>query len=67
MALFGTKIHLLSKDPDREESRLLAALSPRGLQVRGIAIRPLTLEDVFVHRVMTLERQEEKAAGGEPV
>ena len=66
-ALFGTKIHLLSKDPAREETRLRAALSPRDLQVRGIAVRPLTLEDVFVHRVMTLERREEEAAGGEPL
>jgi ABC-2 type transport system ATP-binding protein len=67
VALFGTKIHLLSKDPAQEESRLHALLSPKGLQVRGIAVRPLTLEDVFVHRVMTLERQEEEAVRGEPL
>ncbi|HEU4503929.1 MAG TPA: ATP-binding cassette domain-containing protein [Nitrospira sp.] len=66
-ALFGTKIHLLSKDPAQEQTRLHAALSPRDLQVRGIAVRPLTLEDVFVHRVMTLERREEEAVRGEPL
>jgi ABC-2 type transport system ATP-binding protein len=66
-ALFGTKIHLLSKDPAREKTRLLAVLSPTGVQVHGIAIRPLTLEDVFVHRVMTLERKEGEVAVGAPV
>jgi ABC-2 type transport system ATP-binding protein len=62
-ALFGTTIHLLSKDPVQEEARIRAALSPTAVQVRGIAIRPLTLEDVFVHRVMALERQEEPGPG----
>jgi ABC-2 type transport system ATP-binding protein len=57
-ALFGTKIHLLSKNPDHDEARLRAALSPMAVQVQGLAIRPLTLEDVFVHRVMTLERRD---------
>jgi ABC-2 type transport system ATP-binding protein len=62
-ALFGTTIHLLSKDPVQEEARIRAALSPTAVQVRGIAIRPLTLEDVFVHRVMALERQEAPGPG----
>jgi ABC-2 type transport system ATP-binding protein len=66
-ALFGTKIHLLSKDPAREEMLLRAALSPMGIQMRGVAIRPLTLEDVFVHRVMALERQEKEAGTGASV
>jgi ABC-2 type transport system ATP-binding protein len=62
-ALFGTTIHLLSKDPVQEEARIRAALSPTAVRVRGIAVRPLTLEDVFVHRVMALERQEEPGTG----
>lgn len=66
-ALFGTKIHLLSKDPAREETLLRAALSPMGIQMRGVAIRPLTLEDVFVHRVMALERQEKESGTGASV
>ena len=56
--LFGTKIHLLSKDPSQEETRLREALSSSAVHVQAVAVRPLTLEDVFVHRVMTLERQE---------
>ena len=63
-ALFGTKIHLLSKDPSQEEIRLREALSSTAVHVQAVAVRPLTLEDVFVHRVMTLERQERQATSG---
>jgi ABC-2 type transport system ATP-binding protein len=60
-ALFGTTIHLLSKVPDQDEARLRAVLSRAAVQVRAVATRPLTLEDVFVHRVMALERREREA------
>jgi ABC-2 type transport system ATP-binding protein len=60
-ALFGTKIHLPSKVPDQDEARLRTVLSRAAVEVRGVAIRPLTLEDVFVHRVMALERREREA------
>jgi ABC-2 type transport system ATP-binding protein len=63
-ALFGTKIHLLSKDPSTEETRLREALSSSSVHVQAVAVRPLTLEDVFVHRVMTLERQDRQATRG---
>lgn len=63
-ALFGTKIHLLSKDPSQEETRLREALSSTAVHVQAVAVRSLTLEDVFVHRVMTLERQDRQATRG---
>lgn len=63
-ALFGTKIHLLSLDPPRDEARLRTALLSDGVQVQAVSTRPLSLEDVFVHRVMALERQEQKTAKG---
>lgn len=63
-ALFGTKIHLLSQDPPHDEARLREALSSTAVQVQAIAVRPLSLEDVFVHRVMALERQERQATTG---
>ena len=62
--LFGTKIHLLSQDPSHDEARLREALSSTAVQVQAIALRPLSLEDVFVHRVMALERQERQATTG---
>ncbi|MGE5138380.1 MAG: ATP-binding cassette domain-containing protein [Rudaea sp.] len=63
-ALFGTKIHLLSQDPSHDEARLREALSAAAVHVQAVAVRPLSLEDVFVHRVMALERQEREAAKG---
>lgn len=63
-ALFGTKIHLLSPDPLRDEARLRMALSSDGVQVQDVLIRPLSLEDVFVYRVMVLERQEQATVKG---
>ncbi len=58
-ALFGTKIHLLSLDPPQDEARLRTALSSDGVHVQDVLVRPLSLEDVFVYRVMVLERQEQ--------
>lgn len=57
-ALYGTKIHLLSRDPSEDEARLRTALSSDGVQVKTVTGRPLSLEDVFVHRVMALEQQD---------
>ena len=63
-ALFGTKIHLLSRNPGQEEVRIREALSTGGVRVRSISQRPLSLEDVFVHRVMALEQHEGETATG---
>jgi hypothetical protein len=40
------------------------ALASDGLHIQAVSTRPLSLEDVFVHRVMALERQEQVAAKG---
>jgi len=66
-SLFGTKIHLLSTDPARDESRLRDALASDGVHVHAVTVRPLSLEDVFIQRVMALERQERQTATGEAV
>jgi len=63
-ALFGTKIHLLSSDPLQDEGKIREVLSADGVHIESIAPRPLSLEDVFVHRVMALEQQEHKPARG---
>ena len=63
-ALFGTKLHLLSRDPSHDEGRLRDALSSDGVHVQAVAVRPLSLEDVFVYRVMALERQERETTKG---
>lgn len=63
-ALFGTKVHLLSKNPGEEEGRIREVLFSAGVQVKAITPRPLSLEDVFVHRVMALEQQEHEGTRG---
>ncbi len=57
-ALFGTKVHVLSRDPVRDEERLRSALAAGGVGVHSLVLRPLSLEDVFVYRIMALERTE---------
>ncbi len=66
-ALFGTKIHLLSRDPSRDEARLQDALASVGITVDCVGTRSLSLEDVFVYRVMSLEQEEREAAKGAAV
>ncbi len=56
-ALFGTKIHVFSIDPVQDEVRIRQSLLSDGIDVHAIAVRPLSLEDVFVQRVMALEQQ----------
>lgn len=62
-ALFGMKLHLLSRDPSQDEVRIHEVLSGGGVHINSISQRPLSLEDVFVHRVMALEQQEREATG----
>ncbi len=57
VSLFGTRLHLLSARPDWDEVRIMQALASSGLTVRAIRRRPLSLEDVFVYRIMALERR----------
>ena len=59
-ALFGTKIHVLSRDPRLDEARIRDVLSRSGILVESVRIRTLSLEDVFVSRVMALEHAAQK-------
>ncbi len=61
-ALFGTKIHLFSRQPERDEARVRDALSGGGVRLRRMAGRPLSLEDVFVQRVLALEGRDQPVA-----
>jgi ABC-2 type transport system ATP-binding protein len=59
-ALFGTKIHVLSRDPGNDEGRLRDVLARSGIAVEAVRTRMLSLEDVFVSRVMALEQAAQK-------
>lgn len=57
-ALFGTRIHLLSSDLERDEHRIRQVLASQGVTVQALTPRSLSLEDVFVYRVLALEKEE---------
>jgi len=59
-ALFGTKVHVLSRDPHRDETRIRDVLSRVGIHVESMRTRTLSLEDVFVSRVVALEQAAQK-------
>ncbi|OQW32675.1 MAG: ABC transporter [Nitrospira sp. SG-bin1] len=63
-SLFGTRIHFFCRDPIRDEECACQALESSGVTVKSIAPRPLSLEDVFVYKVMALEEQEHRALPG---
>ena len=60
-ALYGTRIHLFCRDPVRDKDGACGALESSGVKVKSALMRPLSLEDVFVYKVMALERQDRVA------
>ncbi len=54
-ALHGRRIHVLARGIDSARSRIEAACTRSGVQLHGIEPRALSMEDVFVHRVLALE------------
>lgn len=65
-SLFGTRLHMLSRHPTEDEPRIRDALAAQGIAVQSMTTRPLSLEDVFVYRVRTLEQAERAASMGAP-
>ena len=57
-APYGHAIRVLSGDPEADMRELPQQLAAAGVAVRGISPRPLSMEEVFVHRVTRLEREE---------
>lgn len=61
-ALYGTRIHLFCRDPVRDKDCACGVLESIGVKVISVTARPLSLEDVFVYKVMALERQDKATA-----
>jgi len=57
VALFGKRIHLLAKDTEKAEKQIRLSLSLQNIRLISITPRVPTLEDVFVYRIMTLEKR----------
>lgn len=56
-SLYGTVVHVLDPDGDTLPERVAQVLDPVGLTAGEIRQRPLSMEDVFVERVLELERE----------
>ncbi|WP_245395132.1 ABC transporter ATP-binding protein [methane-oxidizing endosymbiont of Gigantopelta aegis] len=59
-ALFGNHIHMLTHDTEQTLQQLRQLLSRQGMALSHCKVLPLTLEDVFVYRILALERQAQK-------
>jgi ABC-type multidrug transport system ATPase subunit len=64
-AIFGKRIHILCRKPEEDRNRIEVILTAAGLALNGFAARPLSMEDVFVYRVTSLEQKGHEAAGGD--
>ena len=60
--LHGRAVHLLSRDATTDLARLPGLLAKAGVAVHSAALRPLSMEDVFVQRITALEAADRKAA-----
>ncbi len=61
-ALFGRKIHLWAPDDESSRNRIQSLLAEAGIAVLGIRSRSLSMEDVFVYRVLQQEKAREQSA-----
>lgn len=62
-ALFGTRVHFFCRDPVLDADCACRALASTGVRVVSVARRPLSLEDVFVYKVVALERRARPVSG----
>lgn len=63
-ALYGTRIHIFCRDPVRDKECACQALASSGVAIHSVTARPLSLEDVFVYKVIALEEQERASVSG---
>lgn len=61
VALFGKHIHLLARMQATAEQQIRKTMEKNGITLFSIVKRTLTMEDVFVYRILMLERQEKAA------
>lgn len=56
-SLYGNEVHVLDPDGATLAGRIAQVLDPLGLGAGPVRQRPLAMEDVFVERVLELERE----------
>ncbi len=65
VALFGKRIHLLAKESAMAKQNIETVLKAANVKLLSVNERPLSMEDVFVYRVLALEKNERKKQGRE--
>ncbi len=63
-ALFGKRIHLMSRNAEADLERIPRLLAAAGLPDAKVSMRPLSMEDVFVYHVTSLEARERSGQDG---
>jgi hypothetical protein len=62
-SLTAAEFRLLSSDPEKDEQRIRELLAEHQIEVLSTTPKPISMEEVFVHTVTSLERESEKAKG----
>jgi len=62
VALFGKRVHVLTSDPVSAKRQIREQMRRDGNRLIGVEQRPLSMENVFVYRVLQLERQQARAS-----
>ena len=62
VTLFGTNVHLLSRDPEKDVDRIHQICASDGVTLQGMSQCPLSLEDVFVCHILKLEQRDNSLA-----
>ncbi len=62
VSIYGRQIHLLARDPRAAEREIREVLAKRSISLLDISEQPLSMEDVFVHHVMSLEKNGRETA-----
>ncbi|WP_028323204.1 ATP-binding cassette domain-containing protein [Desulfatirhabdium butyrativorans] len=55
-ALYGKRIHLLTRNVSETNDQLATLFQKEGIALLGVGRKPLSMEDVFVYRVLSLEQ-----------
>ncbi len=56
VGLFGRRIHLFASSPDAAEATIRTLMQGAGIRLTALRARTPAMEDVFVYRVLALER-----------
>lgn len=63
-SLFGNRVHVMSRNAEADLERIPRLLAATNLPGAKVRLQPLSMEDVFVHRVTSLEARDRTERDG---